>query len=83
MTLAAPERLFPTNRTVQPLALLVYIPFVERQARRRDLRVNVSLEDPVLICRAGEPPKLARLLVPELMMLGSDGITKYFNAELF
>ena len=59
VTLAAPERLLPTKRTVQPFALLVSAPLVTRQARRRDVRVKVSLGLPVevvLICRAGEPP---------------------------
>ena len=59
VTLAAPERLLPTKRTVQPFALLVSAPLVTRQARRRDVSVKVSLGPPVevvLICRAGEPP---------------------------
>lgn len=80
VTLAPPLRLFPTNRTVQPLALLVRAPSVTRQARRRDVRVNESLEFPVavvLISKAGEPPYRFRLSVPELIILGGEGIVKY------
>ncbi len=59
VTLASPEGLLPTKRTVQPLALLVSAPFVTRQARRRDVRVKVSLVPlvaVVLICKEGQPP---------------------------
>ena len=44
---------------VQPLALLVDSPFVTRQAKRRDERVNVAWElsiAVVLIWIAGVPP---------------------------
>lgn len=73
-------RLIPSKRTVQPSALEVRFPFVTRQANCKDPRLKVAevlCAAVVLIARAEVPPKRPWLIVPLLMTLGGEGITKY------